>query len=342
MNRLTTYISIIILAVALVGCDVHEFPETEDPDGGNALSLYLEFDLSLPLFKDMEYSTDRGLFTRAGSHSEYSLRYIVQAFPAETRDGGRVPLRSWTFTRTRADYPDTTLTLDIPAGTARLLIWADVSDADGNDLHYLTSDFSEIRLPDRSAHRGGTELRQAFRGDMSLAGGETAVTVRMERPMAKYRFVTNDFDRFISDVVRNRGSESAEEDSPDMSRDLSDYYVRFLYPRFMACSFNMFTNRPADSWAGVTYTTAIHQLSATEAEMGFDYVFVNSHETSVNVGLEVVERSTGQTVARVPSLEVPLSRSKLTTVRGPFLTTRAEGGAGINPDFEGDFDILIE
>lgn len=343
MKRLVTYFPVLAAAFLFAGCDVHEFPEPEPPViDETRISLSLEFDLSLPLFKELEYDPTGGLRTRASSSDDYRLRYIVQAFPAENGSGeDRVPLRTWTITRVDPASPDTTLVLDIPARTSRILVWTDVSDSDGSDLHYITDSFSEIRLPDRNNHRGATELRQAFRGDLQLVSGQTEGIVRMERPMAKYRFVTNDFDRFISNVARQRGG-SLSGGAPDLAVALSDYYVRFIYPRYMASSLNMFTNRPADSWIGVTYTSSIRPIDGTQAEMGFDYVFVNTHETSVNVGLEVVEHSTGEVVARIPSIDIPLTRSKLTTVRGPFLTTKAEGGAGIDPDYDGDFDIEIK
>lgn len=343
MNRILAYIPALIAALLLTSCDVHEFPEDIEPEPQEPqLSLRIEFDLALDAFKEIEYEA---LYpTRAAAAAVPHLRYIIQAYPDETRaENPKKPLRTWTFTRPRPEVPDTTVTLSIPEGTARLLVWADITDSDGADKHYLTDTFAEIKLPDRNNHEGATEHRQAFRGDLQLASGQAEGTVRMERPMAKYRFITTDLDKFLTDLTRRRHENGIETgDAPELAAKLSQVYVRFVYPRYMACSFNMFTNRPADSWAGVSYKASIRPISDKEAEIGFDYVFVNTHDTSVNVGLEVVERATGQAVARIPALDVPLSRSKVTTVRGPFLTTKAEGGAGIDPDFDGEFNIFIQ
>ena len=57
----------------------------------------------------------------------------------------------------------------------------------------------------------------------------------------------------------------------------------FRYQGFMPCSFNMFTNKPADSWTGVAFDSTMQRLSDTEVELGFDYVFVNGGESTVPV-----------------------------------------------------------
>ena len=41
-------------------------------------------------------------------------------------------------------------------------------------------------------------------------------------------------------------------------------------------------------------------------------------------------------------IDVPLERSKLTIVRGPFLTTQASGGVGIDPGFDGEWNYEIK
>ena len=122
---------------------------------------------------------------------------------------------------------------------------------------------------------------------------------------------------------------------------LSGYGVRFIYPMYMAFSFNMFTDRPADSWTGVRYESRIQKIDDRTALMGFDYVFVNSHDTAINVMIEVYDLRDGEVVARIPALDVPLRRSHHTIVRGPFLTTKAGGAPSIDPSFDGDFNVPI-
>ncbi len=173
----------------------------------------------------------------------------------------------------------------------------------------------------------------------------------MVRPLAKYRFITTDLGKFIDQQVQSKLLEMQKqglalpeaEESRDPSRyvDLSQYRVRFRYPQYMPCSFNMFTNRPADSWTGMSYDAEIRQMSAKEAEIGFDYVFVNGVESSVAVAVDVLDKD-GKLIGSVPTVNVPLKRSKLTEVRGEFLTTKAGGSVGIDPGYAGpDYNIFI-
>lgn len=150
----------------------------------------------------------------------------------------------------------------------------------------------------------------------------------MARPMARYRFISTDLARFMG-AVENRRSDG-----------LDRYIIRMVYTRYMPCSYNMFTDRPADSWTGIDYISEIHPVSATEAELAFDYVFVNGSQTAVTVGVEVYD-SDGALLAGVPAFDVPLKRSMETVVRGEFLTTRASGSVGVDPGFDGSFDIFI-
>jgi hypothetical protein len=40
-------------------------------------------------------------------------------------------------------------------------------------------------------------------------------------------------------------------------------------------------------------------------------------------------------------VEIPLRRGELTVVRGPFMTMQSQGGATINPEFDGEFNIVF-
>ena len=47
----------------------------------------------------------------------------------------------------------------------------------------------------------------------------------------------------------------------------------------------------------------------------------------------------GERIAGFPSLDVPVWLSTITLVKGNFLTTKASGGVGIDPGFDGEFNI---
>lgn len=363
------------LAIALAGCDVHEFPSEEkpappEPVVEGRLMLHLRYDTNMPLHKEIIYENGTTVDAASKKASRdpqgFQIRYIINVYPA-VRSGEYSRSSQLTVERREplSHGLDNDIEFKLPKGDYRILVWTDyVGPGAPTGEFYNASDFNEIIYADRQRYEGDTDFRDAFRGvsDVIVDYGpgyepgrseEVLVesTVEMVRPLAKYRFITTDLGKFIDQQIQAKLLETQKlglttleaEDSRDPSRyiDLTQYRVRFRYPQYMPCSFNMFTNRPADSWTGMSYDGQIRQMSSTEAELGFDYVFVNGAESSVNVGLDVLDKD-GTLIGSVPSINVPLKRSRLTEVRGDFLTTKAGGAVGIDPGYAGpDFNIFI-
>lgn len=366
------YLLVVLVALAFTSCDVHEFPSEEQappkPTVEGKFMLRLRYDTKMPLHKEIVYEngTTVDASSKNGSRDpeNFQIRDIINVYPA-VRSGEYSRSSVLTVERLRplGQGLDADIEFDIPQGDYRILVWTDYAGpgAPGGEF-YNAGDFAEIIYSDRGRYVGDTDFRDAFRGQADAIvdygpdynpdrADEVVVetTVEMARPLAKYRFITTDLGKFIDQQVTARQKElSASEaadggDSRDPSRfiDLSEYRVRFLYTQYMPCSFNMFTSRPADSWTGMSYDGEIRQMSATEAELGFDYVFVNGTESSVAVALEVLDKE-GALIGSIPSINVPLKRSRLTEVRGDFLTNKAGGAVGIDPGYAGpDYNIFI-
>ena len=322
-------------------CDVHEFPDepAPPPEPGRQLKVNLVFHQELPIHQEIEYPEGR-LNTRS---LLLARRYIIRIFPVTRGETSRAPIDEWVFHRSADDDADASFTIDFPEGDYQMVVWSDfVDDAIRDDMHYNTDDFEEIMIADLVNYNGSDDTRDAFRGSGDITAETTELTIDMERPMARYVFITTDVEQFLMTEESASASGKRNTESPNRAVQLSDYRVRITYPRYMAYSFNMFTDRPADSKTGVYYDSKIKRIDEKTAEIGFDYVFLNHHDTSINVMAEVYDRATGVILARIKPMDVPLSRSKLTVVRGAFLTTKNEGGAGIDPDYDGDFNIEIK
>ncbi len=207
-----------------------------------------------------------------------------------------------------------------------------------------------------------------FLNNTTGSGVTNRIVVEMQRPMAKFKFLATDVVKFLEQEARRaaaRGdadpnasgvdngndadtSDSKSSDSKGPTDESSpqdtygrintgDYYVLFRYSGFVPCSFNMFTNRPADAWTGLNFEGRMIQLDKDNAELGFDYVFVNGHESTVTVSVEIYDRD-GTLLSRSEPVAVPLVRNKVTIVRGKFLTVKAEGGVAIDADFDGEYN----
>ena len=364
------YIYNICLAVAVMfaasGCSVHEFPhDTATPRHPFLLHLDVTTNLNMDLYQTIEYKTraegaDDSKATPV-TLDEFDIRYIVKVYRGDdvTRQFTRNADTTIVLTKTPQSPTDLDedVSLMLEDGEYKFIAWADyVPRGTVADYFYKTSDFAEIILADRANHRANTDFRDAFRGEQDArvdctgkpAGYSQRATMVMQRPMAKFQFVSTDLDDFITRIVQLKlqqmglsGSDVRNEQDVRANIDLNDYKIVFRYTGFMPCSINMYTNKPADAWTGVWFDSKMAKLSETEAELGFDYVFVNGSESKVSVEVEV--RDTDDNVlARINPIDVPVVRNKLTIVRGAFLTATATGGAVINPDFDGEYNIVIK
>lgn len=378
MKRLgLRYWFVSVLSALLLGGCVHEWPDE------NA---------TVPVRLDLSFATAMSLHTTVtlnsrADASDYDVRYIVSVYRGGSgaRSIDRDELYRFTFTKDNVATLDHSLSMDIHPGEYTFLVWADyVRAGSAEDLFYNTSDFAEIKL--QGNHEGNNDFRDAFRGEVSAVVGYSyePVPVQMERPLAKFNFISTDLPEFISRVlimIQQREQEKKaeqealvanSENSTGLDNDgltendgagadedylsngslayegtkgetrvnLENFTVVFSYFGSMPSSFNMFTNQPADVSYNVTFDSRIAQISENEAELGFDYVFVNGNQSLVNVSIAVYDEE-GVKVSSTNPVEVPIVRSKLTTVRNTFLTSMTSEGVTVHPDFDGDLPYEV-
>ena len=355
----------VLLILSSSSCRKHKTSQETAPISFN---LSFAFATDLPPYLTVEH---QGQTTRT-DEEQYSFRYTVKFYPR---------LSDGTFSRTENDDYTLILTKDdissldystkalLPEGNWQIRCWADyVKKGSKKDLFYETSDFSAITLPQE--HRANTDRKDAFYGSsaVNLVRGKAVVQtppevrLDMERPLAKFQFIATDFDRLLMGVLNEKSaaeakvsvctpsqlrSDVAPENAWDPSKtagfEPSDYYLRFSYTTFMPYVFDVFTNKPIDARSGVQFDSEFTPLSMDEVLMGFDYVLVNGRESSVTVQVGLYERATNELLSLTPVMNVPLKRSRVTTVRGDFLTLKfsTDGGIGINPDFDGEYNMAL-
>ena len=343
-----------VAVMILSGCDVHEFPDPEPvpmpqppvppvPEHEPNVEVRLTFDTEMPLFKLMEMAPGgRNLFARSGS--VMGMRHVAAFYRADaSKEFSREPERTLILNSALSENPRHEFMLYLEPGLWRVIVFTDhVPEGSTADHYYITSDFTAITHSSRENYRGDTDMRMAFTGTSDFSVVEPVscgneVEVAMAPPQAKYRFISTDLDVFLeretaSAAMRNRAPEDI---------DLSDYRVKVRYGGYFPSVFNIHTDRPADSWLGVSYSAQLSEINGNEAHVGMDYVFVNHHDTSVNAGIEVYDPD-GKLISQAGPFDIPLRRGHVTEVRGNFLTAKATGGLGINPDFNGSFDIEIK
>ena len=362
MRKILRYILMSVVSVlAFAGCDVHFFPKDE----GDLVPfmLHLDFSTEMPLYKVVVYTRGDEDATR-NPQPDHDVRYIVNAYRTDNVAGeSRIPDTTFVFTKPDVETLDYSALIEIPEGEYTFRVWCDyVDEGSKADKYYNTSDFSEIILADRKNHSGSNDYRDAFRGTVSATvinpllytgAAQEAIDnqarVEMKRPMGKYKFVSTDVEGFIVNLAKKmqeRGQISPDVDTKlgyehvQEAFNIHEYYVKFRYSAFMPCSYNIFTDKPADSWTNMTYLSNMYIENGDQMAMGFDYIFVNGVETTLSISLEVYDKE-GELVSSTNPIQVPVVRSKLTLVTGEFLTSMANGGVAIDPSYDGD-DYNVE
>lgn len=346
----------LLAAVGFAACDIHEFPHEEEPV---AFCLNLDFTNAVDMGFNREVDYAEGSAAANGrlfappADAKLYVRYTVAAYAVD--ESGNVadhPAMRTAVTRVAGESLNSSIPLNITPGRYRFYVWTDYADGNSTaDWLYDTRNLGEISYPSREAYTGSTDMRDAFRGETEaeLSMSNTAATVEMKRPLAKFRFVSDDLKEFVAQALAQRNSDGRT-DAPALSATemeraikelrLQDYRVSFRYEGYMPAVFNLFTDKPVDSWAGVEFGSRMAQIDDGDVELGFDYVMMNGKETTVPVSVSIYDAG-GKLLTKSAAIDVPLKRNMLTVVRGRFLTTKTSSGVGINTDFDGEYDYEV-
>lgn len=323
------------VATVLAACSVHELPQ---PPAARPCLLRLSY--------QTDFSQQENVYeSRAAEEAdEDQLRYIIRAYPLQAN--GRPSLdceKEYVFYRPLSALSGCEFSIDLPNGDYQVMVWNDRMEAlSAADCFYDTADFSGIRL--QGEHVANTDDRDAFRGSQTVSIDRSiedlppdTVEVAMERPLAKFEFITEDLTAFVqkAELLAGRVPQVGKEID-----QLDRYKVVFQYVGFMPCSYSLFTDKPVDSRTGVTFESRLTRISDAEASMGFDYVFVNGTESSVTVRIGLFDRA-GVQLAMTDAIRVPLRRSCHTVMRGEFLMQETNGGVMVNPDYDGEYNIML-
>ena len=338
-----------LFAITSASC-VHQWPEPAEAD----FVLTLNFPDGMPQGPVHEVGT-----RSSQNQDDYDVRYIVEAYE-KFNDGSYAensPYARFVFFKEDINNLNNTLNIKMMEGEYRFRVWVDYIDATTKEPKFYNADnFRYIKLFGRDEnvkHQGNNDFRDAFTGyvdaEIVRYGGihePSSAYVEMYRPMSKVVFITNDLEDWITKVIVNRmemASQSGKSYSSDddiTNVDFNDYIVRISYPQYMPNAFNLVTDRTAWSDVNVSFESSLIKLSETEAAMGFDYVFANEVDPKVVMAVSLHSKD-GTQLARSHDITVPLERGKVTTVTGSFLLEESDGGVSINPDFDGEFNIVI-
>lgn len=352
--------TIIVLALSLTSCDIHQWPATKDTIPVN---LHLHYETDFWVWEH-QYHQETGIVSQTlpddigvdeehpGTSERYSgmcpsgtMRYIVRAY----RTGSWSEYaKEFVFTRDIAEGYDCNLTIGLEPGDYEIVVWSDLLEESNDTPYYDASDFRSIDLQYRANYHACTNYRDGFRGIVSAISIQETIKatdseeadIIMRRPMAKFEFIATDLSLFADKELVRRSAAGRE----PAQINFNNYTVRFYYINYVPVSYSAVSDRLVDSTVGLTFDSQLTELATGEASLGFDYVMLNSNGTSVRVQIGIYDE-TGEQVAMTPVVDVPLRRDHHTILRGIFMSTDNPsgngGGIGIDPGFSGEFNMWI-
>lgn len=347
LRRLGALISAVLVCC---GCPVHQWPEAY-PDLPEKLMLRLHYETDFWIWehlydpKQNEYPVE--LYPDAdfdaahpGTTEVYDNRQSSGLMDIRVRVYNRTNLSNcvaeYDFVREVSFGYDCEVELELDEGNYEIVVWSHLLESSGTQPFYAASDLRSIGLIDDN-YAGSTDLRDGFRGrtgfEFSTETRERAVCeVEMRRPMAKFEFVTTDLSEFLD-------AETVRRSLPTRA-SAEDYEVVISYPFYYPNAYNAIVDDIA-SGSGYRFSTSMSVTGESEASMGFDYVFINDiADGRVQVQVTVLDLY-GQQVANSQIIMLPVRRDCHTVLRGAFLSMGASGGVGIDPDYEGDHNIVF-
>lgn len=321
MKKLTTYIAS-LLVFALTGCDktVLEFPENGgvDPTLVN-LALSLEVDPQLTPYV-------------SGGRSESletdwnDVRWIVEVFRDEI-SGEPVEKQVLVCEQAPDGHHKIHTNLKLHAARYHIVAWMDyVDNGSTADKYYMVNSLSSIKIPETENYIGDEDCKATYVAKQEIDlrsysdqwNATVDALVTLQLPMAKIEFITTDAGNM----------------------DVSTMQVQVEYAGYFPSGFNAYLNKPNDARTGVTFGCFMKPLTDGEAHLAGDYIFVNGSESAVKVNL-IIRDAGGNLLNKVEGIDVPIVRGKLTAIRDEFLTRDYIPGIGIDPDFDGEINIVI-
>lgn len=347
------YILLIIIIGIHNACDVHEWPETPE-----LIELHLRLNYEMDMTKwehlyDGAEVIEQGYGETYSNHRDYGkIRYIVRTYPlSEKMRTASNYTQEFVFTKDISEGYDHEATLHLLPGNYNIMVWSDLVQKSGDSHFHDATNFAEIKL--QGDHKGNNDYRDAFRGSNNITLEADimeyiphTLDIKMQRPLAKFEFITNDVIDFIDkESIRvaskaNEKKDAAASHTPTRTANIEDYKVVFYYVGFMPKVYSINTDKPVDSSTGVMFETTLKKLSESEATLGFDYVFVNGKESAVTIQIGIFDNE-GTQLSLTKPIEVPLKRSHHTLLTGTFLMLDALGGVTINPTFEDDYNLIF-
>ena len=335
-------IAILSFAAALLfgvaGCDkIHEWPDN-NPIDPSIIDTEIKIDVKMDI--EMSQVITRSILSSTDT-SAYDRRFVIEIYHNEPYDQSLVERDI--ITVPVSDFNTITLKTDLHALNYSVLVWSDyVLKGSSEDLFYHTEDLEHVRILENGQYAGCNMFKDCQIGseDLDLTSyvdewfSQVEFKMQLTRPVARIAFWATDINRYIM--------ESGLEKEEGLSRaEIADrFLVKMIYPVYLPSSINVRSGKLNDSYTGYSFETGVFYDPQQEpVKLCYDYVFVNGDKSSIMTSLEIYDKVTGQLINATGNITVPTERGKETVVKDRFLTKDYSPGIGIDPGFDGEYNI---
>lgn len=329
MKTLLHILTLLLTMSIFSSCGIHEFPDDNpvDPTLVN-LTIYSKFNINT-------LSSDN-LFTSIGE--DQLIRFVIELYKI---DNMNKPLERREVLVDKHNSLNVTFNekFKLNALKYRVLVWCDYVDKNNKvDQFYNSKLMRSIYFMEPLI--SSTDNRDCFGGaaDLDLLPYRSLWNVNIElpvtltRPVAKYALIANDIAKYIT-KAKTKGETPVTE-------DINNYTAVIWFPGFMPNCFNVHSGEPSDSKTGMHYISKLQVLNNNEALICFDYPLVNGLRSQARVMIQLYDGQ-GRLINEIDDVTFKIRRDSLTIVRSDFLTRNYSPGITINPDFDGNIDIIL-
>lgn len=327
------YLSIItsaLAALSLAACTTEDELLNSEQQGEKTVNITLSAPEALETRAAATNSSALGGITNVDM-TKYDVRYQLVFYDK----AGQV-VRVARMTKTVDEYQPVTFQVTITPGvTYHVVAWGDfVAQGTDTDLHYDTSDLTNITCNDTNDKQINDESRDAYfySQDITCDANNLNQNIVLKRPFSKVRVVTTDWnyenlpmpDNFkitYKNCTRFSGMNAVTGIATGAAADGTTEYVG-----------NILTDKANKFYAGD------YDSRDTCRTLTVDYLMVNSDENKIHFELEALN-GTESLLATDIKTDIPTKRNYLTTIVGNFLTADCKFTVSINEWFSYEWVI---
>ena len=263
--------------------------------------------------------------------AKYDLRYQLAVY---SEDGSK--LLSAPQSKVYDTYSSANFEFRLTPGTYKFVAWADfVTQGSTEDLHYDTSDFSNISIIDDKSKQINDESRDAYFATTNVdASKGFSESLILKRPFAKVRVITTDWDESNDGITKPDNFKITYKDCKRFV-SLNAVTGEASGEKDMDGSIVHTANIVSDQNGGKFYEGG-YDATPVNRTLTVDYLIATQEQQPIHFNIDMLKGNTS-IISRDLVTEIPIQRNYLTTIIGNLLSVGGSVEIKIEDSFENEW-----